>query len=907
MANNERKNDVLIHYGTPRHSGRYPWGSGENPYQRNANFLKTVHDKKASGIKETEIAREMGMNTRQLRAKIALANASNRKAREEQARKLKAKGYSTSAIGRAMGESESTVRSLLDPAVSERMNKIFATSDALKQCVEEKRYIDIGEGVEQHLGVTQDKLKKAVDILVQEGYKVMPIYPKQSGTGKNTTVKVLAKADVTYNELWEHIDKIDFPKAHSDDYGKTYDLPDRKLKDPASIDSKRIQVVYTDEEGHGGKEKDGVIELRRGVAELSLGNSHYAQVRIAVDGTHYMKGMAVYADDLPDGVDIRYNSKYPEGTPKDKVFKKMEYDEYTNNPFGASVTQKNYIDANGNERLSPINLVNEEGTWADWSKNLPSQFLSKQPLPLIKQQLKLAADLKHDEFDEIMSLTNDVVKKSMLQEFANECDSAAVHLKAASMPRQQTHVILPVSDIGDDEVYAPRYNQGETVVLVRFPHGGKFELPQLRVNNHSEQGRSMISPEGRDAVGITTKTAAKLSGADFDGDTVIVLPNDSRSIKVQESLTGLKGFDPSEAYPSPYDDPKKKTMTIRQRNQNMGYVTNLITDMTIGGATPDELTRAVRHSMVVIDAYKHNLNWKKSAEDNRIQELYLKYQGKKNGGAATLISLASGQKSVDYRKEKMPDKETGERVYEYTGETKWKATKKDENGKPLDYKLEKRTLTSTKMFEAKDARELSSGLPQEEAYAVYANDMKDLANQARKQWVNLKTPKMNPSAKEYFAAEVKSLMEKLRIAESNRPLERKATMLYNYMMKQQLQDNPELYDDADARKKISGRLMEAARAAVGAHKIAVEFTPREWEAVQAGAVSSNVLSKLLTNAKSDHVKQLAMPKTLKGMSDGKIARARALLAQGRTYSEVADMIGVSVSTIDRALNKKESE
>ena len=24
--------DELMHYGTPRHSGRYPWGSGENPY-----------------------------------------------------------------------------------------------------------------------------------------------------------------------------------------------------------------------------------------------------------------------------------------------------------------------------------------------------------------------------------------------------------------------------------------------------------------------------------------------------------------------------------------------------------------------------------------------------------------------------------------------------------------------------------------------------------------------------------------------------------------------------------------------------------------------------------------------------------------------------------------------------------
>ena len=38
----EEMKDILMHYGTPRHSGRYPWGSGENPYQRNGDFYESA-------------------------------------------------------------------------------------------------------------------------------------------------------------------------------------------------------------------------------------------------------------------------------------------------------------------------------------------------------------------------------------------------------------------------------------------------------------------------------------------------------------------------------------------------------------------------------------------------------------------------------------------------------------------------------------------------------------------------------------------------------------------------------------------------------------------------------------------------------------------------------------------------
>lgn len=38
--------DILMHYGMPRRSGRYPYGSGENPYQHSGDFLSRVQELK---------------------------------------------------------------------------------------------------------------------------------------------------------------------------------------------------------------------------------------------------------------------------------------------------------------------------------------------------------------------------------------------------------------------------------------------------------------------------------------------------------------------------------------------------------------------------------------------------------------------------------------------------------------------------------------------------------------------------------------------------------------------------------------------------------------------------------------------------------------------------------------------
>ena len=111
------------------------------------------------------------------------------------------------------------------------------------------------------------------------------------------------------------------------------------------------------------------------------------------------------------------------------------------NPFGSNIKeiggQSYYIDEDGNKKLSLINKRADAGDWADWSDRLPSQFLSKQNLDLIKKQLNLAASDKEDEYNEIMSLTNPTVKRELLKSFADDCDSASVHLQAAALPGQK--------------------------------------------------------------------------------------------------------------------------------------------------------------------------------------------------------------------------------------------------------------------------------------------------------------------------------------------------------------------------------------------------------------------------------------------------------------------------------------
>lgn len=895
-------NDELMHYGTPRHSGRYPWGSGENPYQSSTGLYGMAKQLKSEGMSDKEIAESFGMSTREY--KSAYSNAKNevRAANRAEALRLKDKGYSNTAIGQRMGVNESTVRSWMDEDIAERSSISKNTAKALKSAVDDKKYIDIGGGVENQMGISRTALDNAVKMLKDEGYTVHYIRTEQLGTGHKTSIKVLAPPDTTYSEVWNHKADIEFPGFHSEDKGRTID----KIGKPVSISSKRIKINYAEE---GGKDKDGVIELRRGVDDISLGKAKYAQVRIAVDGTHYLKGMAMYRDDMPDGVDIIFNTNKAKGTPmlgeKDNsVLKPMKKDQ--DNPFGATIkgerelilAQRYYTDKNGKRQQSALNIVNEEGDWNTWRKSLSSQMLSKQSPMLAKKQLKLAYDLKQDEFDSIMKLENPVIRQQLLDKFADGCDSAAVHLKAAGLPRQASKVILPFPSMKENEVYAPSFRDGEEVVLIRYPHGGTFEIPRLKVNNKVPDAKKTLH-NAQDAIGINAKVAERLSGADFDGDTVLVIPTSTAKIKTSKPLDGLKDFDPQRDYKAYPGMPEVKGSGFNKQQQ-MGNVSNLITDMTIKGATPDELARAVRHSMVIIDAEKHNLNYKQSAIDNNIAALKEKYQGGKNRGASTIISRASATAYVPVRKELtntkyMTDDEKkryskGEKIYRETGETY--ISKK--TGKEI-----KRISKSTKMAETSDANTLSSGYMIETVYSEHANKLKALANKARAESRSTDYIPYSKEAHVKYKDQVDSLNSKLNIALKNRPLERKAQLIANAKVKNVYAANPDM--DSDDLKKLKGRCLTEARLQTGASKQQIKIEPKEWEAIQAGAISTNKLKSIVQNSDLDVLKQLAMPREMRGVTPAQESRIKVLESRGYTLAEIADAVGVSTSTITNVL------
>lgn len=887
--------EILMHYGMPRRSGRYPWGSGDNPYQHSGDFLSRIDELKSQGLRETEIADHLGLTTTQLRTQMSLAKDERRSLQVATAKGLREKGYSLNEIAEKMGfANDSSVRSLLNENSEARMNQAKTTADFLKKMIDEKGMIDVGTGVERELGISREKLNQALYILEMEGY---PVYgggvPQVTNPGKQTNIKVICPPGTEHREIY------DFDNVHSvKDYDQILSEDGQKIRPafqyPESMDSSRLKINYAED---GGIQKDGVIEIRRGVDDLSLGDSHYAQVRIMVDGTHYLKGMAVYSDDLPDGVDVLFNTNKKTGTPMTDVLKKIKDD--PDNPFGSLIKehggQSYYIDKDGNEKLSLINKRAEEGDWGEWSDHLPSQFLSKQSMTLINKQLGLATADKVAEYDEICALTNPTVKKTLLKSFADDCDSAAVHLQAAALPRQKYQVILPLTTIKDTEVYAPNYKNGEQVALIRYPHGGTFEIPVLTVNNKQPEGKKVLGNTPKDAIGINSKVAERLSGADFDGDTVMVIPTGGK-IKITSThpLKGLEGFDPKEKYgPDSTTQPYKR---MKNTQTEMGKVSNLITDMTLKGATEDELARAVRHSMVVIDAEKHNLDYKRSEQDNGIASLKKKYQGrvedgKYKEGAATLISRAKSEVSVPKRKGSPTINEDGSLSYKTADDLTYVDKKTG--------KTKTRTQASTQMAEAKDARTLSSGTPQEEAYASYANKMKSLANQARKEMVSTGKIPYSASAKAAYQNEVDSLNAKLNVALKNAPRERQAQVIANATVTAKKQANPDM-TNAEI-KKANQQALTAARKQVGAERKPVVITDREWEAIQAGAISESKLTQILNNADIDSLRQRATPRATTTLSTAKQNKIASMSASGYSTSEIAEALGISTSTVSKYL------
>ena len=1006
----DREDDYLEHYGTPRHSGRYPYGSGENPYQHSGDFLGRISELKKAGFTYTDddgkvwtgdnaIAKSMGLTSTEYRRQVSWAGYERRLDQVQRAKSLKADGLGATEIGKQMGLSESTVRSLLNPSSEDRMNQAMNTVNFLREKLNEKGMLDVTSGVETSLGISKERLNLALDYL--EKAEGCPVYtggiPQVNTKGQQTIQKVLCKPGTEHKEIYDYSRVKTIEDYESQNDGETFH---KKFTYPTSLDSKRLMVRYADDvgsDGFKGVDKDGVIELRRGCQDLSLGDSRYSQVRILVDGTHYLKGMAVYSDDLPDGVDVVFNTNKKRGTPAlgDKtstVLKPIKKDD-PDNPFGSAIKDADkggqywYTDKKtGKEKLGLINKRADEGDWDEWANAIPSQFLAKQSLSLAKKQLDLAKKDKLAEFDEYMSITNPTIKKHMLEKFADSCDSAAVHLKAAALPGQRYHVIIPINTLKDNEVYAPNYENGTKLALIRYPHGGRFEIPILTVNNKNALARKMLGTDVVDAVGINHKIADQLSGADFDGDTVMCIPTHDPKGKVKilnkPPLKELEGFDPKldyggtvkvdadgteHYYRNGHEYPKMKNTGIQ-----MGVISNLISDMTLAGATDSELARAVKHSMVVIDAEKHKLDYKASEKDNNIAALKKKYQAHIDengnevyGGASTILSKAKGQASVDKRqgsyhinipgsKDYDPSRPDGAKIWKTaedlyypdrtydkktgimtvkttTGKTiqydvkdakayaKYNPVKKRDPATgevsytsgdgTIDYRVKKRTQVSTKMAETDDAYTLVSKYrhTMELVYADYANEMKNLGNKARIEMVNTGKIPYSSTAKKTYAVEVKSLMDKLDNSDLNKIKERSAQRKANA----EISTKKKAYFEANGEelkgetlRKLSQQALNKYRQEVGSisrRDRNIEITDKEWEAIQAGAISENTLKRILAATDIDKLRQRATPKLVNTLSQAQINRAKAMAASNYTLDDIAKKLGVSPSTISKHL------
>lgn len=990
--------NALCHDGVKRRSGRYPWGSGDNPYQHEGRFTARVSKLKASGLNDKEIREALGwvdpetgerhpMSTVEFRDMQAIDNMLMTKTRHKQIMTMTEDGKTPTEIAKRLEINESSVREHLNPDYGRKAYELSAVVDYIKDRVDNSKngIVDVGTFAEDYLSdelnmnISKERLRAATTALELQGYEVGTAKLQQlTNNDLSTTIKYIGKPGTEPADV--HKKELDFivPRKENTEAVRDSDiLHPSSFQYPGSLSSKRVQVVYDEE---GGSKKDGLIEIRPGCKDISLGGAHYAQVRILVDGTHYLKGMAVYSDDLPDGVDVRFNSNKSKGTPmcgpddKHTVLKLIETDN-PENPFGANIPpngQTYYTDSKGKRQLGLVNMKSQEGDWSKWATTLSSQSLSKQPKGTIKKQLDLTRSEKENEYEDIKSLTNPTIKKYMLMNFANECDSAAVHLQAAGLPRQRYQVLLPIPSMPDNEIYAPQYKNGEKVVLIRYPYSGAFESPTLTVNNNRRNAQKVFPKDSMDAVGINSHVASILSGADFDGDAVTVIPvNNSAKILSKQPLKGLDGFDPKLAYSRKPGETYKRMKKSAKGNE-MGKIANLITDMTLQNASDEEIERAVRHSMVVIDAAKHDLNYKQSYEDNGIAELKRKYQGvynektgKWNTGAATLISRASAQTSVvkrqgsprinpdgslyykeaddifrqtDHKKPNNKQLERGangntDRLWIVTDKSVRQATVKEAkdalSGKKVsglvfgtskphkymnqdemaelyekgDSSVVKRTQKSKKMAEAKDAYELVSTArtPAEMAYADYANSMKALANDARKEYLSTPNMKQDPQAKKQYAKEVESLQAKYRHARMNQPLERKAQSVANIRVSSMVASNPELKENNKALKKIKDQELKRARVLMGAKRTTITITDKEWEAIQAGAISNQKLKDMLKYIDVDSLAEKAMPRDGMVLTPSKKAMIKARVNSGYTIAEIAESMNLSPTTVSKAL------
>lgn len=882
------ESDVILHYGRGHQSGgksgRYPWGSGDS----RIHFTEAVNTLKESGITDkTQQAKALGISRNELQAHLSGERNAIKEEITRRGHELVGTGLSVNQSAKELGVPEASLRLYLsDTAPSThaaRIERAKQVTDMYRKALaEQSGYIDVGAGTEHQIGITKYQKDMALESLKSEGYSVHKVRLRNlTNPDKPITTQVLTKNPDLYDVQGKHALDVQLPNYQYEGVKLT------GIKKPVDVPWSEVKISYGK---NGENDKDGTILVRRGLPEADMGGAHYAQVRISVGGTHYMKGMAMYGDDadfkgLPSSTKFIFHTNKPSSKAPQDVLKKQKDNPL--NPFESSIRRQKGV----------FNIVNQEGDWAEYRTTLASQFLSKQSVSYVKE--RLADTFKRDktDYNDIMSVTNPVIKKKLLADLVGDpadttkrgsIDTKQFHMRAVGEAGTRYKTLISNPWLKINEVYAPDYENGDHLVLVRYPHGGTFELPDLVVNNKASKSKKLLG-NAIDGIGIHPETAKKLSGADFDGDTVIAIPNNHGKIKYRKSLPGLKEFDPNDYELTskadlPYEGTRKnrytgadekvtiypgKHITPRYKQTEMGNVSNLITDMTIKGATDTELARAVKYSMVVIDSEKHHLDYGAAKSAYAINALQKKYMtkinpdtGRKSVGANTLISVAKHES------------EKGEG---------------------------KGSLVSKLASEGKLSK-INSGSPVEKVYQTYIENLQSIKNEGQKAISTIDIPKRDPKATKLYSKEVISLNSKIKSIASQAPLERKAQVEANSAFKEYIESNPTI--SSDRKKSLKSEMLNNARLSNGIdpYDKKVHISEPEWDAIQANAISKTSLEKLLSKADMDELRGYATPKTKLTVPPAKLASIKRMMADDRyTLAEIAQSTGISANTIKSAL------
>jgi DNA-binding CsgD family transcriptional regulator len=150
-------------------------------------------------------------------------------------------------------------------------------------------------------------------------------------------------------------------------------------------------------------------------------------------------------------------------------------------------------------------------------------------------------------------------------------------------------------------------------------------------------------------------------------------------------------------------------------------------------------------------------------------------------------------------------------------------------------------------------------------------------------------------------------MSRLNEAEKNSVRERQAMRLANAEVKAKKDAAEAAGSELTAKeiRKYNQQALTKYRQQVGSvsrRERSIKISDREWEAIQAGAITENKLKRILANADVDELRQRATPRDSRVLSTAQSNRIKNLNATGKyTIAEIADQLGVSTSTVKKYL------